>query len=179
MNEGSIKSRIESWPRHIVLGGDDPTGGLEQNALELLGLCGFIREKGIKTYVEVGIAAGLLLKFMRDEMGMVVYGITLEFRDTHGGLPVSYGMSDDPLILGRAPEADLYFIDADHSYESVKADYANYKGKCKYMAFHDMLGLRSCDGVAALWSEIKGRHESWEFVDENLGHASGIGVIKV
>lgn len=176
---GELKRRIDAWPRHVVLGGSDATGGLEQNASELNMLCKFVKDKKVQTYTEVGIAAGLLLKFMRDEMGLKVTGITLESRLTHEGLPVVYGRSDDPIILKNAPDCDLYFIDADHSYEAVKADYMNYKGKCKFMAFHDILGMRDCEGVARLWGEIKHLHERWEFVDEDGGVASGIGVIKI
>jgi hypothetical protein len=174
-----IRSRIDSWPRHIVLGGNDATGGLEQNAYELEMLCEFIKDKGIKTYMEVGIAAGLLLKFMREEMGLDTAGITLEKRPTHINLPVIYGRSDDPSIVEVAPHSDLYFIDADHSYEAVKTDYMNYRGKCRFMAFHDILGLRDCEGVARLWGEIKGQYEHWEFFDSNRNIASGIGVIKI
>jgi len=170
---------IQKWPRHIVLGGDDRTGGLEQNAYELEMLCNFIKEHDIQTYVEIGIAAGLLLKFMQQEMSLTVNGITLEYRDSHRGLPVIYGLSQDAEIVKNAPIADLYFIDGDHSYEAVKADYNNFKNKCKYMAFHDLLGERDCEGVAQLWSEIKDQYQHWEFIDSNYSIASGIGIIKL
>ena len=174
-----MKDIISRWPLHWALGGNDFTGGLEQNAYELEKFCDFVKEKNIKTYTEVGIAAGLLLKFMRNEMGLDVFGITYEERDTHIGLPVVYGKSQDPAIINSSAPSDLYFIDGDHSYEAVKADYENYKDKCKYMAFHDILGLRSCEGVAALWNQVKLQHEYWEFICPDLGTASGIGVIKI
>lgn len=174
-----IKEKISKWPLHHLLGGNDITGGLEQNAHELEQLCYFILEKNIKTYTEVGIAAGLLLKFMRDEMNLEVYGITLEKRSTHAGLPVVYGYSDDKNIIENAKESDLYFIDANHSYDWVKKDYINYKDKCKYMAFHDLLGMRECEGVAKLWSEIKNKYENWEFINPDKQIASGIGIIKI
>jgi hypothetical protein len=174
-----IKETISKWPLHWALGGNDTTGGLEQNHYELEKLCEFVIEKNIKTYTEVGIAAGLLLKFMRNEMNLDVFGITYEERDTHIGLPVIYGKSQDPEIIKQSSYSELYFIDGDHSYEAVKQDYENYKDKCKYMAFHDILGLRSCEGVAALWNQIKMKHENWEFVCPDINTASGIGIIKI
>lgn len=174
-----MKEIIQKWPLHWALGGNDVTGGLEQNAYELEKFCEFIKQKNIKSYTEVGIAAGLLLKFMRTEMNLDIFGITYEFRDTHIGLPVIYGKSQDPEIIKQSFYSDLYFIDADHSYDSVKEDYENYKDKCEYMAFHDILGLRSCEGVSALWNQIKIKYEHWEFICPNINTASGIGVIKI
>lgn len=174
-----LESRISAWPTHIVLGGNDESGGLEQNAEELKRFCVFVKEQDIKTYTEVGIAAGLLLKFMRDEMGLKVFGITLEKRDTHDGLPVIYGRSDNPKVVDAAPDSDIYFIDADHSYEAVRKDYLNYRDKCRFMAFHDILGLRDCEGARRFWEEIKKDHEHWEFINEDHSVASGIGVIRL
>jgi hypothetical protein len=170
---------IKKWPRHIVLGGNDSTGGLEQNAYELEKLCEFIKNNNISTYTEIGIAAGLLLRFMKDEMGLLTNGITYEFRDTHNELDVVYGKSQDPLIISNAKFSDMYFIDGDHSYDAVKMDYENYKGLCNYMAFHDILGLRNCEGVNKFWNEIKTSYEYIEFIDSDLSIASGIGIIKI
>lgn len=173
------KLLINKWPLHWALGGNDFTGGLEQNEYELIKLCEFIDNTGIKTYVEVGIAAGFLLKFMQNDMGLSVFGITYEKRDTHIGIPVIYGKSQDLDIIQKAPVADMYFIDGDHSYECVKQDYENYKHNCKYMAFHDILGLRSCDGVRILWEQLKNKYKYWEFCNSDHNIASGIGIIKI
>lgn len=177
MNE--ILQKISKYPTHIVLGGNDTTGGLEQNVYELSHFCLFLKEKNIKTYTEVGIAKGLLLKFMRDEMNLEVQGITLEKLDIHQGLPVVYGDSKEPSIVEKSTFCDLYFIDGDHSYNGVKSDYENYKSKCKFMAFHDILGYRHCEGVAKFWEELKRIYKHWEFIDSTPAIASGIGVIEL
>lgn len=174
------KTLVSKWPLHWALGGNDYTGGLEQNETELIEFCKFIDNNHIKTYTEIGIAAGFLLKFMQNDMGLTVFGVTYEQRDTHIGLPVIYGKSQDIDIISKTPHSDMYFIDADHSYEAVLQDYQNYKGKCKYMAFHDILGLRSCDGVRILWEDLKIKYANyWEFINLDNSIASGIGVIKV
>jgi len=174
-----ILEKIKKYPNHIVLGGNDPSGGMQQNANELEKLCLFIKENNIKTYTEIGIAKGLLLKFMKEEMGLIVQGITLEQLPEHENLPVIYGDSTKKETIQKANFSDLYFIDGDHSYETVKMDYENYKTKCHFMAFHDMLGYRNCEGVLKLWNDLKKTHQHWEFADSNPGIASGIGVIKI
>jgi hypothetical protein len=47
------------------------------------------------------------------------------------------------------------------------------------MAFHDILGLRNCEGVNKFWNEIKTSYEYIEFIDSDLSIASGIGIIKI
>ena len=46
------------------------------------------------------------------------------------------------------------FIDASHTYESVKADYWHYRRFGRIVALHDIAGLRACEGVARFWREI-------------------------
>jgi hypothetical protein len=174
-----IQNKINKWPLHWALGGDDPTGGLCQNAYELMYLCRFIIDNNIKSYTEVGIENGFMLKFMIQDMGMIGYGIDTIHKNSHSGLNVIYGRSNDLLVIKKAPNTDLYFIDADHSYDSVKEDYMNYRDKCKWMAFHDILGLRNCEGVNRFWNEIKNNFCYWEFIDPNTDIASGIGIIKL
>ena len=174
-----MKDKIKKYSLHWALGGKDANGGLEQNAYELEKLCEFINEKNIKTYTEIGCAAGQLLRFMRDEFELDATGITLEPRDTHKDLPIIHGSSRDPEIIKMAKPCDLYFIDGDHSYLGVKSDYLNYKGLCKYMAFHDILGQRDCEGVSQFWNEIRNEYEFIEFIDPNRDIASGIGIIKI
>lgn len=174
-----IKNKINKWSLHWALGGDDHTGGLCQNAYELMCLCRFILDKNIQSYTEVGIENGFLLRFMIQDMNLTGYGIDIIEKPSHLGLNIIYGSSHDPNTINLAKYTDLYFIDADHAYDSVKQDYINYKDKCKWMAFHDMLGQRNCEGVARLWSEIKDNYPYWEFVDLNIEQASGIGVIQL
>lgn len=174
-----IKNKINKYSLHWALGGDDLGGGLCQNAYELMYLCRFIIDNNIKSYTEVGIENGLMLKFMTQDMNITGYGIDIAYKNSHNGLNIIYGKSNDQSIIKIAPNTDLYFIDADHSYDSVKQDYINYKSKCKWMAFHDILGLRNCEGVYKFWNEIKDDFCYWEFIDPNINIASGIGIIKI
>lgn len=76
---------------------------------------------------------------------------------------------------------DFLFIDGDHSYEGVKADYRNYRESVKpggFIAFHDIKDTPyhrrlGCE-VGRLWKELSG--EKREFCsDSDWG---GIGVVR-
>jgi len=176
---------IDKYPLHPALGGNGSDTGIEQNREELNGLCQFIAIHGIRFWLEIGIAKGQLLKFMRDEMRQDVLGVTMDKHPAHAGLPVLYGDSKDPLIITTAINSapfswwDMIFVDGDHSYEGVRADFENYKSACKFMAFHDLLGQRNCEGVAKLWSEIKEGYPHEEIICEDKSIASGIGIIRL
>ena len=110
-------------------------------------------------------------------MKLQVTGITPLYADYeksgHIGLDVIYGYSQDANIITQVKKYDMIFVDGDHSYESVKADYNNYKDKATYIAFHDACGLRGCDGVKKLLDEHNPR---WLFADDN-DFKSGIAIL--
>jgi len=116
------------------------------------------------------------------------------------------GDSHDPYFIEHVKNqvgqpVDFMFIDGDHSYEGVKADFYNFNSLVKpggYIAFHDVLDTEyhhfyGCH-VAPFWNEIKTQFEWWEFIDNNEylhspgsqpndmvkcpAHAMGIGVIR-
>lgn len=173
-----------SYQFHHALGGTATDGGIEQNEQELMKLTNFIQKKELKTYLEIGCAKGDMMRYI-ESLGVIVAGITPEKRNSHSGLLIKYGKSQDKEVIEFIIEGlkesggklGMIFVDGDHSYEAVKADYENYKGMCRYMAFHDILGLRDCEGVAKLWGELKAKHKTLEFIAENRAHASGIGII--
>jgi len=83
---------------------------------------------------------------------------------------------------------DAIFIDADHRYESVKADWAIYRKLARIVAFHDIAaggaiqpkqGLEA--GVATLWGQIKAElgmtARFAEFVHLDPKRPMGIGVV--
>ena len=111
------------------------------------------------------------------------------------------GNSHDPAFIEKVknevgPESvDFMFIDGDHTYEGVKADFLVYHSLVKpggYIGFHDIRETAhhisiGCN-VAPFWEEIKNNYEHWEFIDSNIypgwegevmpSKCMGIGVIK-
>jgi predicted O-methyltransferase YrrM len=66
------------------------------------------------------------------------------------------GSSHDPAIVAQAAEFapyDFAFIDADHTYQAVRADWENYGPMARVVAFHDILP-RPGYGVSQLWEEL-------------------------
>jgi cephalosporin hydroxylase len=93
-------------------------------------------------------------------------------------------------ILGPGQKLDFLFIDGDHSYEGVKADFEDYKGLVRpggLIAFHDIVDSefhrkRGCN-VAKFWKELLcslpgGVSDCWEF-HHSGSEWGGIGVIQV
>lgn len=79
---------------------------------------------------------------------------------------------------------DFLFIDGDHSYEGVKADFENYSPLVTpggMIAFHDILpnDFDNSFGTQLFWKEIRNNYESQELIRENPDNTGcGIGLIK-
>ena len=179
---------INKYSNHGALGGRPGDTGIEQNKYELNELCKFITENNIKSWLEIGIAHGELLRFMGKEMNLNAMGITLnEHTHAHTGLTVMYGSSRDNTIIQAVKDYvnengkyGMIFVDGDHSYDGVKADYNNYKDLCTYMGFHDACGWRDCQGVPAFLNEIKAQYsDSYKMFEDQTDFRSGIAVIKI
>lgn len=68
------------------------------------------------------------------------------------------GDSKTPSLVKKVRELgpyDFCFIDGDHSYEGVKADWENYGPHAKIVAFHDIVNNTGC---FRLWRELKGQY---------------------
>lgn len=95
--------------------------------------------------------------------------------DTH----LFLGNSRDPEIVEKVKALgpfDVVFIDGDHRYDGVKADWLNYGPLGKTVIFHDIVLCKQNKGrgieVYKLWREIEGKKE--EFVAK--GSTMGIGI---
>ena len=76
---------------------------------------------------------------------------------------------------------DLCFIDGDHSYAGVKADFEKIKGYSRYIVFHDIACTLPHIEVKNFWNEIKDKYEHQEFVfnHPDFPVQMGIGVISI
>ena len=99
-------------------------------------------------------------------------------------LQLLQGKSNDPDLIEKARELgpyDFAFIDADHRYESVKADWETYGPMVVpggVIAFHDTLHPenQSDYGVGQLWAEITAPPDRRWIHIANTGHC-GIGML--
>ena len=81
-------------------------------------------------------------------------------------------------------DVDFLFIDGDHSYEGVKADFATYSSlvsKGGMIALHDIVpGLPShVGGVPRFWTEVREKYHSREIVKDWKQGGAGIGLLNL
>ncbi len=88
------------------------------------------------------------------------------------------GDSHDPSMVAKikelVPEVDFLFIDGDHRYEGVKADYDNFRPLVRpggIVAFHDIYD----EGPSRFWNELEKCSNSARFHQKSGG--IGIGVV--
>ena len=173
-----------------------------QQPAELASLIGLFRERGVRSYLEIGARHGdtffdVMTSLPAGSVGVAVdmpngpWGgnsknamleCLCELSDLGYNVSAMFGDSSSlvPEVLARGP-FDAVLIDGDHRYDGVKSDWHNY-GDAPLVAFHDIDGEGlECGGlpveVPRLWREIKAEHDTIEFIQPSDDRRMGIGVV--
>jgi len=72
---------------------------------------------------------------------------------------------------------DFVFIDGDHTYDGVLADWRNYGPLGRWVGFHDIKEADHGYGTVQLWEELKDKYPSMEI--GVAGNWNGIGLLKM
>lgn len=172
---------------------------------ELLELARLVEQARPNTVLEIGtFRGGTLFVFARlAALGATIVSLDLPispmgklYRAAQAPLFHTFTRPDQQLHLLRAdshlPETadrvarildgrplDFLFIDGDHSYDGVKADYELHSRLVRpggMIAFHD-IRLAAPAGVTTLWNAVKSAHRHVELVAHDSQNEMGIGVI--
>jgi cephalosporin hydroxylase len=180
----------------------------QQEREEITELVKFLARRRPKLVLDVGTArGGTLFLFARvSSPDAVIISIDLSGGRFGGGYPdwrvelyKSFAMQNQKinLICGNSHDfstlkmvekvlegrkLDFLFIDGDHTYDGVKADFEMYSGLVGnggIVAFHDVVPgpPENVGGVPQFWNEIKRNFKHVEFVKNRKQSGYGIGVI--
>ena len=175
---------------------------------EITGLLEMARSENIRTACEIGTAQGgtnfLLTHALRDVDLMLAVDLHVKNKAKlnffmrggkklcclEGSSYASATVEKARIELNGRP-LDLLFIDGDHRFEGVKADFLGYRQFVReggIIAFHDIvpdyttrLGKKTrayAGGVPQFWSKLKMLYRWQEFIDDPGQDACGIGVIR-
>jgi predicted O-methyltransferase YrrM len=179
---------------------------LQQVPEEYSEFLNIMRDQKVKTYLELGVGNGgsfFVNSIFLQKTAIKLHCVdNIAYRDTHIKQSETkiqkkvdmlqemfsdkdiffHNMSTNEFFEQNKNTFDCIFIDADHSYEGVLADYKNAMeviNKGGIIILHDIANTDT--GVAKLWNEIKLIHTNTiEFkhkVNPNIGYACGIGII--
>jgi len=138
-----------------------------QNREELVGLCEFIEEREIRSYLEIGVWTGRLVTALQRLFGFERVAACDQGWAERLGLRIRLpaevdffrGDSESDEYLAwrrRLGRVDLVLIDANHAYHAVRRDFAvNRAQPHRFIALHDITGrTRHTTGVRRAWEEI-------------------------
>jgi hypothetical protein len=138
-----------------------------QNREELIGLCEFIADNEVRSYLEIGVWTGRLVAALHR-----LFRFDLVAACDHGwaercGLAIRLppearvfrgDSASDAYRAWRAAlgPVDLVLIDANHAYHAVRRDFEiNRAFPHRFLALHDITGARrQTTGVRRLWDEL-------------------------
>ena len=166
-----------------------------QNREELIGLCEFIEEHRVRSYLEIGVWTGRTLSALHSIFRFDVVAACDHGWARQNGLTIQLPPETRFLEGDSGSEAflewrralgpiDLVLIDANHAYRAVRADLARNRAfPHRFLALHDITGYRrATTGVRRLWQELsKQPGQRWEIVrphrELGLDHSTmGIGI---
>lgn len=153
MTYDELKALIEQHGVHVVFGAPGEGWAVEQNPHELATFLVHMQSLGVHTVLEIGTGyRGGLSRFLDADMGWDVTTVDIQDYGNRFG-NVRYVVQAAPYVASIA--YDLVIIDAEHSYESTAANWLHYSAYAgKAIMFHDIAGLRDCEGVAQFWYEL-------------------------
>lgn len=176
------------------------TGGMWQTPEQLARLMILLAYQNVQTFLEVGTFSGwtftVIIAYLF-RAGCLRQATTFDvFRHVDPalesvwadfGLPIQYVLAspEEKWSVFSSRTADPYdviFIDGDHAYDAVRADYDFFKNKGRLLVFHD-INDEWCPGVRRIWREVKLENPNCEFheftMHPNGFQLMGIGVAKL
>lgn len=137
----------------------------------------------LNSYIEIGIFSGgsylIMCEFLRlRNPGIRTVGVDISTQYMKPEtIPYLTGLHIGTSADFRGQRFDLAFIDADHSYKGVKADYENIGAYGKIVMFHD-INDSSCPGVVQFWKDVICIKSFKEYTYQTSGKAvHGIGLL--
>jgi hypothetical protein len=163
------------------------TTGIWQFPDELADFLIYLRDKKIKSFLNIGTYNGVTFNFISDYLNIFnsVRCVSLDSIEHNIAIKkdeYEYLTKSSDFFIGQ--NFDLVFIDGDHSYEGVKKDYENVGKYAKYCAFHDVdddfirNDANLNGGVCRFWQEIKKKNDLVFNTDKKTIPIMGIGLVK-
>jgi len=176
-----------------------------QDEYELTTFVNLLVERGVSSYLEIGARHGDTFHYIMSRLPAGSRGIAVDLGGGPWGTPKSvpvlrnvardlrakgytahivFGDSRDENTISTVVthgHYDAVFIDGDHRYDGVKADWLNYGKLAPIVGFHDIVGTGQSDSagnpveVPKLWRELANVGERKAIVSP--GSKMGIGVI--
>ena len=180
--------------------GDDETymnpipRGLHQIPKQLAEFAIFLSQERVGSFLEIGTYTGHTFTFLMaylSRFNQNLIGITLDIWDHNPVQQLWKGRFDARFVKERSQDFatrvfDFCFIDGDHSYDAVSADFANIGRNSKICAFHDVNDAiveswpGNAGGVPRFWEQLKGSADDWKFSEFTYhsrdNRVMGIGV---
>jgi hypothetical protein len=160
--------------------------GLWQQPQQLAAALCWLSQFRIQRALEIGTfkgwtttVLGSYLRRFNPELKLITIDPVRQFYDypVWKELGISYQETDSSTFAGQ--QFDLCFIDGDHSYSSLKADYENTGRIANICMIHD-INEELCPDVERFWKELKERspNQTYEFMEHPDGFkVMGIGAV--